>query len=119
MPQTRIGISGWRYEPWRGKFYPNDLPQKSELHYASRQLSSIEINGTFYSLMRPSSFQTWYDETPDDFVFSVKCPRFITHIRRLKDIDEAQMILVSTAKDLAARGEIVIASGKGEDELIY
>ncbi len=82
----RIGISGWRYPPWRGTFFPGDLPQKDELHYASRQLRSIEINGTFYSLQRPSSFHTWHDQTPDDFVFSVKAPRFITHIRRLKDV---------------------------------
>jgi uncharacterized protein YecE (DUF72 family) len=84
----RIGISGWTYAPWRGVFYPKDLAQKRELEYASRQLNSIEINGTFYSLQRPSSYQTWYDQTPDDFLFSVKGPRFITHIRRLKDIDE-------------------------------
>src|SRR6476646_4881945 len=88
MPETRIGISGWRYEPWRGTFYPKDLPQKRELEYASRQLSSLEINGTFYSLQRPSSFRAWYDATPDNFLFSVKCPRFITHLRRLKNIDE-------------------------------
>jgi uncharacterized protein YecE (DUF72 family) len=88
MPQTRIGISGWRYEPWRGTFYPQTVTQKKELHFASRQVNSIEINGTFYSLQRPTSFQLWHDETPDDFIFSVKCPQFITHIRRLSDIDE-------------------------------
>ena len=88
MPDIRIGISGWRYEPWRGTFYPEDLPQKRELHYASRQLNSIEINGSFYSLQRPSSWKQWYEETPDDFVFSVKCSRYITHMRRLKDIDD-------------------------------
>jgi len=84
----RIGISGWTYAPWRGTLYPKDLPQKRELEYASRKLNSIEINGTFYSLQRPTSYQAWYDQTPDDFVFSVKGPRFITHIRRLKDVDE-------------------------------
>jgi uncharacterized protein YecE (DUF72 family) len=88
MPDTRIGISGWRYAPWRGKFYPEDLPQKRELEYASRQLSTIEINGTFYSLQRPSSFRAWYDATPENFLFAVKCPRYITHMRRLKEIDE-------------------------------
>jgi len=88
MPETRIGISGWRYDPWRGTFYPKDLPQKRELEYASRQLSSLEINGTFYSLQRPSSFRDWYAATPDDFLFTIKCPRFITHMRRLKNIDE-------------------------------
>lgn len=83
---TRIGISGWRYEPWRGVFYPPDLAQRCELAFASRALSSIEINGTFYSLQRPEYFAEWYDETPDDFVFSVKAPRYITHMRRLKDV---------------------------------
>ena len=89
MPQTRIGISGWTYAPWRGVFYPKGLPQKQELAYASRALNSIEINGTFYSLQRPSSFQAWYDQTPDDFVFSVKAPRFITHIKKLAGVDAA------------------------------
>ena len=89
MPQTRIGISGWTYGPWRGVFYPKDLPHKRELEYASRQFNSIEINGSFYSLQRPSSYQAWYDATPDDFVFSVKGGRFITHMKKLKDVDEA------------------------------
>jgi uncharacterized protein YecE (DUF72 family) len=83
--KVRIGISGWRYIPWRGVFYPEKLSQKKELAYASRIFRSIEINGTFYSLQRPDYFQAWADETPDDFVFSVKAPRFITHIRRLRD----------------------------------
>jgi uncharacterized protein YecE (DUF72 family) len=83
--KVRIGISGWTYKPWRGIFYPEDLKQKSELEYASKTFNSIEINGTFYSLQRPTSFERWAAETPDDFVFSVKAPRFITHIRRLKD----------------------------------
>ena len=83
--KVRIGISGWTYKPWRGVFYPEDLKQKHELEYASMAFNSIEINGTFYSLQRPTSFERWAAETPDDFVFSVKAPRFITHIRRLKD----------------------------------
>ncbi len=85
--KVRIGISGWTYKPWRGEFYPKDLKQKRELEYASTTFNSIEINGTFYSLQRPTSFERWAAETPDDFVFSVKAPRFITHIRRLKDAD--------------------------------
>jgi uncharacterized protein YecE (DUF72 family) len=88
MPDIRIGISGWRYKPWRGTFYPEDLAQKRELAYASRQLNSIEINGSFYSLQRPSSWKQWHAETPNDFLFSVKCSRYITHMRKLKDIDE-------------------------------
>jgi len=82
---VRIGISGWTYAPWRGVFFPPDLKQREELGYASRQLSSIEINGTFYSLQRPSSYESWREQTPPGFIFSVKAPRFITHIRRLKD----------------------------------
>lgn len=88
MAKLRIGISGWRYPPWRGKFYPEDLPQRLELHYASRQLNSIEINGSFYSLQRPDSWRHWYRDTPRGFVFSVKAPRFITHVRRLREVEK-------------------------------
>jgi uncharacterized protein YecE (DUF72 family) len=87
MADIHIGISGWRYTPWRGVFYPEDLPQRLELHYASRILSSIEINGSFYSLQRPEFFARWYEETPADFVFAVKGPRFITHMKRLRDVE--------------------------------
>lgn len=88
MPGTiRIGISGWRYEPWRGIFYPTDLAQKRELEFASRAFNSIELNGSFYSLQTPQSYANWHEETPADFVFSVKGPRYITHIRRLKDVE--------------------------------
>jgi uncharacterized protein YecE (DUF72 family) len=84
----RIGISGWRYPPWRGVFYPGELTQKRELEYASRRFASIELNGSFYSLQRPESYSQWRDETPDDFVFSVKGPRVVTHIKRLRDIEK-------------------------------
>ncbi len=86
MSTIRIGISGWRYPPWRGVFYPEGLPQRQELAYASRVVSSIEINGSFYALQRPQSYANWYLDTPEDFVFSVKAPRFITHIRRLREV---------------------------------
>lgn len=82
-----IGISGWRYEPWRGVFYPQDLPQRRELEYASRMLPTIEINGSFYSLQSPQFYAEWHDATPEDFVFAVKAPKYITHLRRLKEID--------------------------------
>ncbi|MFK0310370.1 DUF72 domain-containing protein [Pseudomonas sp. NPDC090233] len=88
MSDIRIGISGWRYTPWRKDFYPQGLPQNSELAFASRAVNSIEINGSFYSLQTPLRYQQWRDDTPEDFVFSVKGPRFITHVRRLKDIEE-------------------------------
>jgi uncharacterized protein YecE (DUF72 family) len=84
-PLARVGISGWNYKGWRKQFYPKSLPANKELAFASRHVNSIEINGTFYSLQRPSSFQKWHDETPTDFVFSVKGPKFITHIKRLRD----------------------------------
>jgi uncharacterized protein YecE (DUF72 family) len=86
MAAIRIGISGWRYEPWRGVFYPRDLPQRLELWYASRIMSAIEINGSFYSLQRPEYYAEWYAHTPVDFVFAVKGPRFITHMKRLRDV---------------------------------
>src|SRR5688572_4977386 len=89
MPQTRIGISGWTYALWRGVFFPKGLPQKDELKYASRAFNSIEINGTFYSLQRPSSFRTWREQTPDNFVFSVKGGRFITHMKKLVGVETA------------------------------
>jgi uncharacterized protein YecE (DUF72 family) len=86
MAAVRIGISGWTYPPWRGVFYPRRWPQKRELEYASRQVNSIEINGSFYSLQRPTSYDAWRKATPDRFVFSVKAPRFITHLKRLKNV---------------------------------
>jgi uncharacterized protein YecE (DUF72 family) len=87
--ETRVGISGWTYGPWRGVFYPKGLPHHRELAHASRQFNSIEINGTFYSLQRPSSFAKWYAETPDGFVFSVKGGRFITHMKKLVNVETA------------------------------
>jgi uncharacterized protein YecE (DUF72 family) len=84
----RIGISGWRYEPWRGVFYPKGLAQHRELAYASQQLPTIEINGSFYSLQRPESYLAWHDDTPDDFVFALKGPRYITHMLRLKNVEQ-------------------------------
>ena len=84
---VRIGISGWTYEPWRGVFYPERLAQKEELRFAAGKFPSIEINGTFYSLQKPASFARWAEETPDDFAFSVKATRFITHDRKLRDVE--------------------------------
>ena len=83
----RIGISGWTYVPWRGTFYPKELRQKDELAFASRQVSSIEINGTFYRQQSPKSFSAWAAAVPEDFIFSIKGPRFITHIRRLREVE--------------------------------
>ena len=87
MPEIRIGISGWRYAPWRGTFYPRGWPQRRELEYAARHVSSVELNGTFYSLQRRESFQAWYDAVPAGFLFAVKGGRFITHMKRLRDVE--------------------------------
>lgn len=87
--QIRIGISGWRYDGWRGGFYPEDLPQRRELEFASHRLNSIELNGTFYSTQKPQSFQAWRKETPDDFVFAIKGSQFITHVRKLENVEGA------------------------------
>ena len=84
---VHIGISGWRYPPWRGVFYPHGLAQRLELAYASSSLASVEVNGSFYSLQRPSSYQQWREQTPAGFVFSVKGPRFITHMKRLSGVE--------------------------------
>ena len=80
----RIGLSGWRYEGWRGRFYPTGLRQRDELRFAAERFAAIELNGSFYSLQRPESFATWFDETPRDFRFAVKGPRFITHMLKLR-----------------------------------
>jgi len=85
----RVGIGGWTFEPWRKTFYPKDLPQKRELEYASRQLTAIEVNGTYYSTQKPASFAKWRDETPDDFLFSVKASRFATNRKVLAEAGES------------------------------
>jgi uncharacterized protein YecE (DUF72 family) len=85
----RIGISGWRYAPWRGVFYPEKLQQRRELEFASGVFPTIEINGSFYSLQSPKSWKTWHDETPTGFVFAVKGPRYITHLLRLREYEAA------------------------------
>ena len=85
----RIGNSGWCYAGGRGKFYPKDLPQRRELEFAASKFNSIEINGSFYSLQLPSSYRRWFSETPDDFMFAVKGARYITHMKRLRDVETA------------------------------
>ncbi|MEO6664997.1 MAG: DUF72 domain-containing protein [Rubrivivax sp.] len=85
----RVGIGGWTYEPWRGVFYPKGLPQAQELHHASRLLTAIEINGTYYGTQKRSSFAKWRDETPDDFVFSLKASRYATNRRVLAEAGDS------------------------------
>ncbi len=85
----RVGVGGWAFEPWRGSFYPDDLPQKRELEYASRKFSTIEINSTYYGSQKPESFAKWRDEAPGDFVFAVKGPRFATNRKVLAEAGES------------------------------
>jgi uncharacterized protein YecE (DUF72 family) len=87
--QLRVGISGWRYPNWRGRFYPKGLPQRAELAYAAERFGSIEINSSFYGLQRPQTYYRWAEQTPADFVFAVKGSRFITHLKKLRNIDAA------------------------------
>jgi uncharacterized protein YecE (DUF72 family) len=84
----RIGISGWRYEPWRGVFYPEGLPQRRELEFTARHFSTVEINGSFYSLQRPEYYEEWYDAAPRGFVYAVKGSRYITHMLKLKNVEK-------------------------------
>jgi uncharacterized protein YecE (DUF72 family) len=88
-PAIRVGIGGWTFEPWRGTFYPDGLVQKRELDYASRKLTSIEVNGTFYGSQKPETFAKWHDEAPDGFVFALKGPRFTTNRRVLAEAGES------------------------------
>ncbi|MBB3773375.1 uncharacterized protein YecE (DUF72 family) [Angulomicrobium tetraedrale] len=87
--QIRIGVGGWTFEPWRGAFYPEGLAQKRELEHASSKLTAIEINGTYYGSQKPESFAKWFAETPDDFVFTLKGPRFTTNRRVLSEAGES------------------------------
>ena len=88
-PRVRVGIGGWTYEPWRDNFYPAKLPHAQELGYASRQLTAIEVNGTYYSTMKPASFKKWHDETPEGFIFSLKASRFATNRKLLATAGES------------------------------
>jgi uncharacterized protein YecE (DUF72 family) len=87
--QARIGISGWRYAPWRGEFYPPGLPERDELAFAAERFPTIELNGSFYSLQKPEYYERWYQQVPDDFVFAIKGSRYITHMLRLRDVGTA------------------------------
>jgi uncharacterized protein YecE (DUF72 family) len=89
MANIRIGIGGWTYEPWRETFYPEKLPARRELEHASRQVTAIEVNGTYYSTMTAKSFERWFAETPDDFMFALKANRFATNRRVLAEAGES------------------------------
>ena len=87
--RIRVGVGGWTYEPWRNNFYPEGLPHSQELNYASRQLTAIEVNGTYYSTFKPPTFKKWHDETPEDFMFSLKASRFATNRKQLAAAGES------------------------------
>jgi len=87
-PRAIVGMAGWVYPPWRGTFYPGGLRHSDELAHAASRVTSIELNGSFYAIPKPASWTAWNAATPDDFVFSVKAPRFVTLIRKLRDVDE-------------------------------
>ncbi|WEK49972.1 MAG: DUF72 domain-containing protein [Candidatus Kaistia colombiensis] len=100
----RVGVGGWTFEPWRDNFYPAGLPQKRELEYASSKLTSIEINGTYYGSQKPESFRKWAEETPDDFVFALKGPRFATNRRILAEAgDSISRFFASGVTELGAK----------------
>ena len=104
MAMIRVGVGGWVFAPWRGTFYPKNLTQARELEYASRQLTAIEINGTFYGSQKPASFRRWHDETPEGFVFSLKGPRFATHRRELGEAGESiERFFASGVLELGAK----------------
>ena len=99
IPRIHVGVGGWTFEPWRDNFYPSGLPHSKELHFASRQLTAIEVNGTFYSTFKPATFAKWRDETPDGFVFSLKAHRFTTHRRDLATAGEGIQRFVGSGID--------------------
>jgi len=95
-----IGTSGWVYSDWEGIFYPENLPSKDKLKYFSQHFKTAEINYSFYHLPKKSTYQNWYFQTPEDFLFAVKASRFITHIKRLKDVKEAWKVFADNALNL-------------------
>jgi len=103
-PRIRAGVGGWTYEPWRNNFYPADLPQSRELEFASRQLTAIEVNGTFYGAQKPATFAKWRAETPDDFVFSLKAIQYATHRRVLAEgADSVKRFIESGITELGTK----------------
>ncbi|RYE09218.1 MAG: DUF72 domain-containing protein [Hyphomicrobiales bacterium] len=100
----RTGMAGWVFPEWRGgQFYPEGLKQKEELHWASRAVTSIEINATFYQNQKPASFENWASQTPENFVFTVKGHQQVTHIKRLKDVDQPLEFFFNSIESLGDR----------------
>jgi uncharacterized protein YecE (DUF72 family) len=102
--KIRTGMAGWIFPEWRnGQFYPEGLKQKEELHWASRHVTAIEINSTFYQNQKPASFEGWAAQTPDDFVFTVKGHQAVTHIKRLKDVEQPLEVFFASVAALGKR----------------
>ena len=99
----RIGISGWRYEPWRGIWYPEGVAQRRELEFCGYHFPSVEINGSFYSLQRPESYETWYRASPAGFVFAVKGSRYVTHFLQLQNVSDRSLTSLPLASSRCAR----------------
>ncbi len=102
-PQIRIGTSGWHYWHWAGLFYPEDLPKSDWLKFYAKSFDTVELNNTFYHLPKPSSVKTWYKQTPKNFLYAVKASRYITHIKRLKDISEELNLFYRTIAPLKSK----------------
>ena len=102
---VRVGTSGWRYASWRGDFYPRGLAQRRELEYIGSQFSTVELNGSFYSLQKPASYLRWRDAVPDGFVFAVKGSRYVTHMLRLRNVETALANFFASGV-LALRGSL-------------
>ncbi len=103
MPEIRIGTSGWNYDHWYNVFYPNDLAKKRRLEYYTTIFDSVEVNATFYRAFKQSTFKKWHDETPEDFTWSVKAVRYITHTKRLKEVDESLDMFFESLNPLAEK----------------
>lgn len=97
MARLLIGTSGWTYSSWKGVFYPSDLPSRHYLEFYAREFPSTEVNYSFYHLPRPSTYEKWAAQVPDEFIFALKASRFITHIKRLVDVEEAWATFVQNA----------------------
>jgi len=98
--KIHIGTSGWIYSDWEGVFYPEDIPSSQKLKYYAQRFNTVEVNYSFYHLPRPSTYQKWFQETPSDFIFSVKVSRYITHIKRLKEIEKPWQVFIQNASEL-------------------
>ena len=108
MPKYRIGCSGFLYDSWRGVFYPEDLPHKEWLPFYSKKINSVELNVTFYRLLKKEAFDKWYRETPSDFSFILKGSRFVTHIKKLKDVEMPLSTFFNITTPLREKLEVVL-----------